>query len=182
MLVDYSMQRPLKRIYWWFFRRFIRLSEYFIQGHLTISDNLNEHLRDFGLRKPIEHIDPPLRHTEKYPKIPHDGFNIMYYVPKDKYNNMLFQRWLYGYDIYEIISEAFSGSVNWILVDGSKDMRWVYPVVDFYLRPNRHDGPSRLRMECDIQEIPYYWTQSNPSAKDAIRMIERELCKVKLKK
>ena len=58
---------------------------------------------------------------------------------------------------------------SWIL--GSLSLIF-YPFVDFYLRPNRHDGPSRIRMECDINDIPYYWTQKNPNKEDAINSIK----------
>ena len=62
-------------------------------------------------------------------------------------------------------------NINFIVVDGSRNMKDVFPVVDFYLRPNRHDGASRLRRECEIQEIPYYWTRRDPSVKEAMEAI-----------
>ena len=42
-------------------------------------------------------------------------------------------------------------------------MEEVFPIIDLYIHPNRHDGYSRLIRECDIQNIPYYWTHENPN-------------------
>ena len=47
--------------------------------------------------------------------------------------------------------------VNWIVVDGTQDMAKVYPIVDFYYRPTRHDGSPYMIRECRANNIPYYW-------------------------
>jgi hypothetical protein len=56
--------------------------------------------------------------------------------------------------------------MNFIKVDGSQDMSKIYPITDFYLRPNRHDGSSRMIRECEINEIPYYHSTKKPDIFD----------------
>ena len=163
------MRKWRKRPYWWLFRRFVRVAEFFIQSHATISDNLNNNLKQFGVRKPIEHIPTTIQHTERYEKIQHNVFTILYYLPID--GDRKFNEWLYGYDIFLKVIAHFP-ELKYIVVNGHNDMKYVYPYVDFFLRPNRHDAPSRMRMECDVQDIPYYWTQKGPSAEDAIKKIQ----------
>ena len=97
-----------------------------------------------------------------YGKKKHDGFNILLYMPASK--NKEFTHWLYGYDIYETLRDALGSRVNWIIVDGSQDMSGIYPIVDFYFRPNRHDGWPYMVQECIKNNIPYYWSKSDPDA------------------
>lgn len=163
MLIDYSMRSRKKRVYWWIFRRVIRLLEFFADSHLCNAQNVADNLNQFGVRKPIEFIETPLKYTEKFDKIPHNTFNVLYYFPKG--GDQKFLKWLYGYDIYEQLREELP-KVNFIVVDGSSDMRDVYPIIDLYIRPNRHDGNSRMVRECEIQNIPYCWSNSNPDIND----------------
>ena len=176
MLIDYSMRRPRKRVYWWLFRRLIRIMDYFIEGHYCDSENIKDNVLTFGTRKWIKVAPDQLKYTEKFPKKEHPVFTILYYLPKG--GDVGFRKWLYGYDIFLQVQERFP-NLNYIVVDGDDAMRYVYPCVDFYLRPNRHDGASRLRRECEIQDIPYYWTnnwrKAEPSAKDAIESIKKLL-------
>ena len=79
---------------------------------------------------------------------------------------------LAGYDIYLILRYALSGLVNWIVVNGSSDMSKIYPIVDFYLRPNRHDGMPCMVRECLENLIPYYWSFEKPDIQLAIKKIE----------
>jgi len=119
-----------------------------------------EHLADELTLKQPKHIYQPVLDLAHYGKVKHDGFNILLYAPKKK--NVDFIRWLYGYDIYEILRDRLGSRVNWILVDGSQDMSIIYPIVDFYIRPNRHDGWPYMVQECKKNNIPFYWTRENP--------------------
>ena len=166
MYKDASMRTFRKRVYWWLFRRYVRLGEVFIQGHAVISDNLRDNLN--GLRKPIELI-PTTYNMAKYEKIPHIGFNVLYYLPKG--NDRKFIEWLYGYDIFLQVKERYP-YLNYIIVDGTYDMRKIYPVTDFMIRCNRHDGPSRIRLECDLNDIPYYWSQTDPDLNKIIDALQ----------
>jgi hypothetical protein len=169
MLVDYSMRRLSKKPYWFVFRLLVKVLEYFIQGHMCISDNIADNLRKFGVKKPIEITETKIRYTELMEKVKHDTFNVIYYRPKDT-NDREFTDWLYGYDIINQVKHALP-FLNFIELDGTADMVKVYPIADFLLRPNRHDGPSRMRLECEIQGILYYWTNNNPKVYIAINYL-----------
>ena len=171
MLVDYSMRRFWKKPYWWLFRRLVRIIDFFVEGYICETENISDNLRRFGLKKNITIMLDQLKHTEVFPKEPHSAFNVLFYHPLG--GDGEFKRWLYGFDIFKEVKDALAGKgVQFIIIYGENDMRYVYPYVDFYLRPNRHDGASRLRRECEIQGIPYYWTQKDPSVEDAVKAIE----------
>jgi len=129
-------------------------------------------LRSAGIKKKIVvHLDD-LKYKNPIPKIPHNRFTILYYWPGDRDNASMWQ-WIYGYDIYQQIRLRLGDKVDWIVIIANQDMKPIFPIIDFYLRPNRHDGSSRLRRECEIQGIPYYWTRKNPDIKQAIQYITR---------
>ena len=170
MLVDYSMRTFRKKVYWWLFRRLVGVMDYFIEGHYCDSELVAEHVKEFGTKKPIVVMADALLHTEKYPKEPHDRFTVLYYRPNGK--DKKFTAWLYGLDIIDsLIRDERLSEVHFLEVNGQSNMRYVFPYTDFYVRPNRHDGASRLRQECEIQDIPYYWTQTNPNTEDAYNAI-----------
>ena len=173
MLVDYSMRKLKKRPYWFVFRILVKIMEVFIEGHYCDSENVANNLKRFGMKKQIKVFHDKLKYNEKFAKIKHDGFNIIYYSPKSR-GDTEFGIWLYGLDIIEEVRLLFP-RLNFIELDGTKDMEQIFPITDFMLRPNRHDGASRLRQECDIQEIPYYWTNKNPNIDDIIKSIQNEI-------
>ncbi len=149
----------------------MRLINLFIQEHYVDHKLLGFHLQEFGFKQPIFIHQDSLWHPRPYPKREHAGFNILYYYPRNK-KNKHFIDWLYGRDIYLELKQRLDG-INWIVVDGSFDMREVFPIVDFYLRPTRHDGSSRLRRECEINKIPLYWSQQDPDIEEIIEEIEK---------
>ncbi len=153
-------------------RRFTKILDYFAEEHYVDSPNLKDNLLKFGIKKPIKIVPDNLKYSTPVKKKKHNDFNILYYYPSHRKKNVEFVKWLYGYDIYSKIKQRLHG-VNWIVVDGKQDMSKIFPIIDFYLRPNRHDGASRLRQECELNNIPYYWTQSNPSVNDAIEEINK---------
>ena len=148
---------------------FAKIADLFIQKHLVVSWHLIEELAPLRLKKPIEVRDNPVLHSEKYPKQEHEEFNILYY--RGITSNQVFMDWLYGYDIMQQLKKDMP-EITVIEINGKADMSIVFPHIDFYARPNRHDGCPRLTRECDIQDIPYYHSYSNPSLidlKDAIK-------------
>jgi len=167
MLINYSMRRFRKRVYWWLFRRFIRVAEFFIQGHIVISSNITGNLRQFRVRKPIEYLSAQCD-TIKYKKVEQKGFTVLYYLPAA--GDKQFNEWLYGYDIFKKVKINYPGYA-YIIVNGSSDMSKIYPYIDFYIRCNRHDGPSRMILECDVQGIPYYHSQKDPNYFEIIRLM-----------
>ena len=169
MLVDLSRRMWIKRPYWWAFRLWIRIADkYFVQEHYVKSHMSGVDLVKFKVKKPIRLFDEPLQPTkiiqlEGIKKKKHKDFNILYYYPQSVMEDS-FVRWLYGVDLIEKLRDSLPMKIqvntNFIRVDGSLDMTEIYPIVDFYLRPNRHDGYSRMIKECQLLDIPYYWSMT----------------------
>ena len=167
-LIKYPPSRKIKYIYMFCYRIFARILDFFAQEHYVVSEHLIPELRQFGMKKPIKVlVDPPLL-TKKVKKKQHDGFVVMYYRPKT--NNQTYTDWVYGYDIIKEVEKELD--CYFLEVDGHMDMEDVYAKIDFYLRPNRHDGNPRMVMECAINNIPYYWSYENPNKEEIIKKIK----------
>ena len=133
-----------------------RILNRYISKHVVRHPNLIKHLDEFGIDTSdvdvkislikCTHCDNPCE------RIDHPGFNIGYYMP----NKKKLTKWLYGYDLIEQVIPMFT-HVRWIELDGNRDMCDLYPILDMYLRPSRHDGMPRMIMECEFHGIPYYW-------------------------
>jgi len=173
MLVDYSMRKLKKKPYWFVFRILVKVMELFIECHYCDSENVSHNLKKFGMKKQIKVFHDKLKYNQKYAKIKHNEFNIIYYNPKSR-SDKQFAVWLYGLDIIEEVKLLFP-NLKFIELDGTKDMSRIFPITDFMLRPNRHDGASRLRQECEIQEIPYYWSYKNPDINEIKKTIQNEI-------
>ena len=161
MLVDYSMRKWYKKPYWWVFRRLTwLLDRFFVQEHYADAWNVAENVRQFGVKQAVKVVPDAIKHSTPYPKRPHFGFNVIYYNPTNRRGgDRDFTRWLYGIDIIEKVKNRLDvDDIRFIELDGTADMSQIYPIADFMIRPNRHDGASRIRQECDVQGIPYYWT------------------------
>lgn len=145
----------------------------FVDEHYCVSENIVNNVNKFGVKKPISIFGMKINHPTKYKKKKHDGFNIIYYNPANK-KEKSFNRWLYGIDIIEEVKKEIP-DINWIELDGSYDMEKIYTIADFCLRPNRHDGESRIIQECEINDIPYYRTYTgNADVDEIIRLIKKE--------
>ena len=154
------------------------LDKFFIQRNWVVADHLANELK---LNHPKMKIELPRMHPDKYyirtyKKKEHKGFNILYYHPKGK-NNPEFIEWLYGIDIIKQLKEYYDDKVNWIRADGSLEMDKVYPIVDFYLRPNRHDGLPFMVKECEMNNIPYYWSRQNPNIEEIEEFLNDKMVK-----
>lgn len=170
MMIDVSRRGLKQKVYWKIARLVVKVMEVFIQCHLVNSRRVYDNLVVFGVKKPIEHILTPLNYSVPIKKQDHPGFNVLYYFPL--WSKDGFTKWLYGYDIFLNIQKNIGlPDINFIVVSGDSDMKDVYPITDFYLRCNRHDGNSRMVRECDVQDIPYYWTDKDPSEIDATQAI-----------
>ena len=149
-------------------RVFAKIADLFVQEHYVVSEHLIKELAPLKLKKGIKVlIDPPL-YPGKYEKQPHKGFNVLYY--RGIGANQKFNDWVYGYDIFLKVKRMYT-DVNFIEVNGGEDMTNVYPIIDFYLRPNRHDGAPRMIMECENNGIPYYWSKCTPVTNTIIQAI-----------
>jgi len=141
-----------------FFERIIaRLIQPFIEIHIAVSEGLKKELESIGYKNIIVRPDPV-----KYgalEKVEHEGFNVLYYIPKGK-KNQKFIEWLYGWDMWLEYQRSVEGTERghkFIEVHGDADMSKIYPIVDFYFRPTRHDGDPMMVRECKLNNIPYYW-------------------------
>jgi len=163
-----------KYIYMFCLRIFARIADYFIEGHYVVSEHLRAELEPLKFKKPIKvQANPPI-YTKPVKKIPHKVFNILYY--RGLGSNQTFQDWVYGHDVMMLVMEIFEDDyIHLIEVNGINDMSKIYPFVDFMVRPNRHDGNPRMVMECEINEIPYYCSKSDPNPSEIIRMIKHEI-------
>lgn len=121
-------------------------------------------------------VDQPL--VGKIKKERSKRFTILYYLPKHAQNlgGQKYLKWLYGYDVWENVNTMLvrmTPTMEWkiklIVVDGTADMNEVWKTVDFYVRPTRHDGQSRMILECEENNIPYYFEPNgNPSVIDIV--------------
>ena len=160
MCTRYPKQSKWRKYpYMFALRLFAKLADIFVQAHVVVSKHLIEELKPLQLKKPFE-----IRASEPgcldITKREHDGINVLYYRGIGANQPLL--DWIYGYDIYLDIKETFP-QVNFIEVNGSADMDFLYPIIDFMVRPNRHDGEPRMVMECQDADIPYYWSWSEPN-------------------
>ena len=149
--------RFLFRVKIFFHRIAVRMIQPFLEVNYVVNERLKDKLEARGFRK-MEVFDNKTRvlHATKYEKQQHEGFNVLYYIPVGK-RNQKFIDWLYGWDRlqeYRIKNPKH----NIVMVHGDSDMSKIYPIIDFYYRPTRHDGMSRIILECKIQEIPFDWT------------------------
>ena len=162
------------RIKWFFLHRLF-------DEHWIVSDRLRKELTDFGIdnRKISVHIDPPKKHIRVEKKW-HEGFNVLYYLPHTSIAGMGYIRWVYGADVVRDVVFRFihNPNIHFIQVSGSSDMELMYPYIDCYIRPSRHDGCPRMVIECRQNNIPYYYSESgNPNVDDIVKLINDEYAK-----
>ena len=136
----------------------------FVQEYWVDSEYLVPFIKKFKKDAKTRVVTDTIKYSTKYPKIKHIGFNVMYYYPKNEYNKKYCQ-WVYGKDIIDRLINLHP-EYSWVRIDGTQDLSKEFPLVDVYIRPNRHDGTSRLVQECTIQEIPVLYTQCNPQLED----------------
>ena len=168
---------------------FAKIADLVIDEHYVVSEHLIEELKPLKLKKKISVlIDPPI-YVEKFKKIPHKGFNVLYYYRIS--GNKPFTDWVYGYNVMQsvfnqmgsdvlwfkniIYAINYPGVINIIEINGDADMKKIFPYIDVMIRPNMHDGAPRLIMECETNDIPYYWSKENPNEEDIINFIKDEI-------
>jgi len=167
--------RKIKYIYCFGCRVFAKIADLFVHKHIVVSEHLIDELKPLKLKKPFEVRSNPVKYTEKFKKVNHFSFNVLYY--RTKLRNSPFTNWVYGYDIITKLKEEMP-EIHMLEVNGKHDMSLIFPIVDFYARPNRHDGEPRLVRECKIQDIPYYHTYRDPSLEDLKKAIKEHYEKI----
>jgi hypothetical protein len=122
------------------------------------------------LKKKAVRFEDRLCYPDKIAKIPHEGFNILYYYPN---KNTTWNQYLYGFDIYlGVIMELIPFlDIKFVVVGGSQNMADIYPKIDLMIRPCRHDGHPRMVDECKLNDIPYIWTNQNPDVETFVKQI-----------
>ena len=149
-----------RRIWYRFVHRYVE--------HWVVSENIGNEIEQFGIKE-YEIVQPNPAH--KVVRRKHFGINILYYYP-DKKKNKRFNEWVYGKDVFDKVQKHCLG-VNWIVLDGNKDIIEAYEIADGVIRPNRHDGMPRMILECQAMGIPYYWsTNFMPQIDEIIEFIE----------
>jgi len=165
-----------------FYRLKWKILHKIFDNHYIIHERLRVHLLEFG-------IDPEKISVAKYSnekhtgkrreftppelvpckKVKHKGFNILYYHPKPVcLGGEKYIRWKYGIDYVEYMKVIYS-YFNFIRVDGTQNLSEIYPIIDFYLRPSRHDGLPRMNLECEANNIPYYYSEDGKPNRCEIR-------------
>ena len=137
-----------------FYRIKWKIIKNFFDEHWVNHLRLIRYLNKFGVDvSKIKETD--LLYPVNYGKEKHKGFNILYYCPSRPANlgGIKFLHWIYGYDIYLKLKEHFK-NLNFIRVTGKDDMSKIYPIIDLYIRPTRHDGLPRISRECKVNNIP----------------------------
>lgn len=161
----------LYRIKWKLIHRFFE--------HWSVHKNLVKFLNGFGIKDVKINIDPPKYITRD--QIPHDTFNVLYYRPNPvNLGGQDYIDWYYGYEIFKQVKKNLP-FINFIEVDGTQDLKDIYPYIDCYIRPNYFDGMPRMVLEAELLNIPYIWiseTDNNgilkPSVEKTIKFIEDE--------
>lgn len=141
--LNWYVRIVLRRLKWRLIHRFYK--------HVVVSQSLGYYLELFGIKAYDVEPDPPID-VDGIEQIAHKGVNILYYFPGDR-GNKYFKRWVYGFDLYVHLQKAFP-AVRFYVVNGQCDMRKIYPIIDGYIRPNRHDGEPRMVLECEALGIP----------------------------
>lgn len=145
------------------------LTKNFVDENWLDSEKLLEEFVSIGGERAIVRYHVRGMLTEKVKRIEHEGINIAYYWPKDSGE---YQEEVYGVDMVKKLI-YFYPQVNWLRLDGTLNMREIYPTLDGYIRPNRHDGGSRLIRECKLNGIPYYRSEDGkPDLDDMCDFVE----------
>ena len=166
LLVSTNRLNLREKYYAYKMRIFARLVDKFASEHYAIGGLVERNLKAFGMKKPIVQFKTPINESLRVKRNPvDDKFLVLYYIP----SRSKFREWLYGYDIYlEARSQLRDSKVRFIVVHGKHDMKAVYRIADFMIRPNRHDGIPRMVSECQMNGIPYYWSDENPNLHDML--------------
>ena len=161
--------KKTKYLYMFGMRIFAKLADIFCQKHIVVSEHLIAELKPLKLKKPIEVRANHVIYPNPVRKIEHKGFNVLYY--RGLGANQKFKDWVYGKDIMNDVKLLIEYDINIIEVNGKANMAEVYPIIDFMVRPNRHDGNPRMIRECEINNIPYYWSKENPDTIEIMSQI-----------
>lgn len=148
----------------------MRILNLFLHEHWIVSKGMERKLWMWPFnRKPFRYVLKPTPTLIPIKRVKHDGFNVLVYLPSP---DDLFRQWLYGYDVVKWLMNVYP-EINWIIVSGQDDMSKIYPIVDLYIRPTRHNGDPLMIQECKIHGIPYYWSENGkPEVHKIVELIK----------
>lgn len=148
--LTFQIKYRLRRFKWWMFGWF---ADYFIAPN----EDTFRNLQHFGLCSVILVRQDAHRNLVKINKRPHQGINILYYLPCFKRNGK-YKKWAYGYDQFEKLRQTnFKQPVNYFIVDGTLDpveFRNLLEITDILFNYRRFPNISRLEDECRLNGIP----------------------------
>lgn len=153
------------------------LMQWFVHENWVGCPQVFNELDKFGIKTSHYFEYPPrIQHKVKKAENRRWGHNILVQTPprssNDKYKN-----WVYGVDIIEGLRSSLNGQrITIVEANGSKDMLDVYPYIDAYINTKRYaNGVGRIMLECDINDIPYYYnTDGKPKVKEIIDFLMKE--------
>ncbi len=168
----------LKRrwLYIFFFRLYVRMTDLICESHYCVSQRLADELKAFGVKKRVEVLEWPVKHSTPIIKITHKEINILY-RKFTNVRNQKFYDWLCSYDIFLRVKKQFP-EYNFIELDDTMDLSKIFPLVDIYIRFNRWDGgdPPRLVRECQNNNIKVYYTVGEPDFDKICGFLRRIKC------
>ncbi len=166
----------------WYVRIFLeriifKCTEWMIREHWVDHQCLVSNLVEFGVDPKKILVRYDYIWTETIKKRKHSKFMVLYYEYHGK--NKYFKDWLYGNDIIKSAIKHFENNkqIAFRSITNRMTKRRVLEllaVTDAYIRPNRHDGNSRLRLFCKINNISVYHTRQEESSDKLIRWLEYE--------
>ena len=159
----------VERILW-------KILEPLTREHWIDHEDLAADLISFGIKKEkiSIHSDPIWPDKLEHGRDCHLFFSVAYYRVIDK--NQVFKDWLYGYDIIEHLKKLHP-AWNWMEIRPTHSKRiilWTLRCSDVYIRPNRHDGNSRLAEFCRANNIPVWHSRKLPNMPLLNRWLENE--------
>ena len=138
---------------------------YIIQRHQVVSEHLIHELRmAIGATKPVE-VQPNDFAHGKVNRAKEKIFYVAYYIP---ISHLQWRRewysWLYGIDlIVKLMKELRPMNIHFLPIYFSNGVYAGLKYADVYIRPNRHDGNSRLVRAFQYNDIPVWYSVENPN-------------------
>lgn len=168
--ISWYIRIVLERIIW-------KCTEWMIREHWIDHEFLKANLIKFGINESkIKIVADPIWADVTVTKKPHDLFTVAYYRAYNK-KNQVFKDWLYGYDLVRTLKQRLPAFIEFIEIQPGMPKQQVLDLLalsDVYIRPNRHDGNSRLAAFCKAVGVPVYHTRENPKYGNLVDFIMEE--------
>ena len=138
--------------YRWYIKQFTKMTNV----ECTINtERLRPYLVDFGFNNDrIFHKEDPWNPIFFKPQA-HKGINVLWYLPTEKKYRRKLVDYIYGAKYLEELIRRLP-DVNFIIANGSMDMKYIYSITDCYVKINQmpHQDMNRIGKECLSTGIP----------------------------